>query len=231
MSPEHQSTDGQHIERVHCNSCGHATRHVVLVDRKQPGTEELEDGDSVDWQTTWTTLECLGCESVCLRRTFWFSEWDRDALKVEFFPPPISRRPPRWLEQLTEDERQLTLEVYAALHAGSRRLAMMGARALVDMVMQRHAGDAGTFGSQLTELEKRGLIGKRQRRVLEAALDAGSAAAHRGHIPNVKDAETVVDIVENLLHAELLDAAAKGLRERTPPRPSRVKGSQLNRRK
>jgi hypothetical protein len=88
----------------------------------------------------------------------------------------------------------------------------------VDIVTNRE-GDQGDFGAGLRALERRGLIGTRQREVLKAALDVGHAAAHRGHRPTREDVDTVIDIVEHLLQAELLGPAAADLRTRTPPRP------------
>jgi hypothetical protein len=206
-------------ERIHCSQCAGPTWHSVLVERTQTDAEDIGDGISVESVTRWTTLECRGCESVRLRRSYWFSEWGRDALwQDEYFPPSVSRRPPRWFEDLNEADRGLMSEVYAALHAGSRRLTLMGARAMVDVIMQRQVGDLGGFERQLSALEDAGLITSRERRVLDAAVDAGSAAAHRGHLPTMEDAEIVLDIVENMLQAERLTPAAEGLRERTPAR-------------
>jgi hypothetical protein len=206
-------------EQVHCNQCGGPTWHDILTERFQQGSEDVGEGISIEWVTRWTTLECRGCEAVCLRKSFWLSEWGHDALwDNEFFPPPTSRRPPRWFADLPEGDRALMAEIYAALHAGSRRLTLMGARAMVDVIMQRHVGDLGSFERQLAALQEDGIISDREHLVLEAALDAGSAAAHRGHAPSIEDAETVIDVVENMLQADRLTTGAQRLRERTPPR-------------
>jgi hypothetical protein len=225
MSSE-QVVSAPRIEKVHCNSCGQTTRHTVLVERQQPGSEPYDEEISISWLTTWTTLECCGCESVCLRRSFWFSEWGEDQVpQEEFFPPPISRRLPRWLGDLAESEQGLLKEVYAALHSNNRRLAMMGARTLLDVVMQRHAGDIQGFAAQLTALVDRGLISNRDRIMLSAVLDVGHASIHRGHLPSLEDTSTVMDIVENMLHIELLNEAVPGLRDRTPQRPRRPRAN------
>ncbi|QJE03548.1 DUF4145 domain-containing protein [Massilia forsythiae] len=109
-------------------------------------------------------------------------------------------------------------EVYAALHADSRRLAMMGARAVIDVVIGRAVGDQGNFSKGLDALEKGDLIGKRDRKIIAAAIDAGSAAMHRGHQPTVDDLNVVIDIVERMIQAEILEAKAKELAATTPPR-------------
>jgi len=157
-----------------------------------------------------------------MRRVDWCSEDDpQDGPNPPtFFPPRVSRRKPDWVsrESGVEPYQDLLEEVYTALHADSRRLAMMGARALIDMVITNTVGDQGNFGKGLDELEKRDLIGKRDRKIIDAAVDAGSAAAHRGHRPKVDEVNVVIDIVERMIHAEILDAKAKELAASTPPR-------------
>ena len=54
---------------------------------------------------------------------------------------------------------------------------------------------------KLKQLEGLGVISSHNREVLSAALDVGSAAAHRGRAPRIEEVNAVMDIVENLLHA------------------------------
>lgn len=114
-------------------------------------------------------------------------------------------------------------EVYRALDADNYRLPMMGARTLVDMLMVDKVGDVGGFAAKLQELEKAGFVSTKNREVLEAALDAGSAAAHRGHDATPAEVNIVMDIVENVLQAVyVLHEAAQKLKKSTPPRPART---------
>jgi hypothetical protein len=99
---------------------------------------------------------------------------------------------------------------------------MMGARALVDMLIVEKVGDVGTFKQKLDTLAAGEFIGATQVEILDAALDAGSAAAHRGHTPSESEVNAVMDIVENLLNAVyVLPDIAKSLKKTTPPRPSK----------
>jgi hypothetical protein len=109
-------------------------------------------------------------------------------------------------------------EIYAALHADSRRLAMMGLRALIDGVINRTVGDQGNFANGLDELVKQDFIARRDREIIEAAVEAGHAAMHRGHQPTPDDVNLVIDIVERMIHAEILEAKAKDLAAATPQR-------------
>ncbi len=99
---------------------------------------------------------------------------------------------------------------------------MMGARTLLDMLMVQQVGDVGSFKQKLKKLEAGGFVSAHHVDILDAALDAGSAAAHRGHAPEAFQVNTVMDIVENLLQAfYVLPGMAQTLKKTTPPRPSK----------
>ncbi|BCO13546.1 hypothetical protein RIMD111065_19020 [Aeromonas hydrophila] len=212
------------IVKAHCNKCLHETKHLVVAERNNRGSEQADPNDpyahyEISWCTTYTMLECCGCESVSLKREFYFSEWD--ATEVEYYPPQVSRQLPRWYEELPGEMDELLQEVYSALHADSRRLALMGARTLVDMYMNEQLGDIGGFEKKLSVLEESGLISKPNKEYLDAALDAGHAAAHRAHKARVVEVNQVIDIVENLLQNYVLKEAAKNLKAKTPSRKSK----------
>lgn len=204
--------------KAHCNTCGHETNHEVIAERVEAGSELIQGRFTIEWRNTYAMLQCLGCEAVCLQRTNWFSEEPEDE-SVTYYPPQVSRRVPKWADSLPYGTKDLLDEVYTALHADSRRLAMMGARALIDVVMTTKVGDAGTFAGRLDALVRDGYVSTRNRDVLAAALDAGSAAAHRGHKASSEEVNQVIDIVENLLQTDLLEAAAVKLKAKTPARP------------
>lgn len=96
---------------------------------------------------------------------------------------------------------------------------MMGARALVDMLIIEKVGDIGSFKEKLMGLEKAGYISSKGRDVLYAALDLGNAAAHRGHAATATEVEAVMDIVENMLQGVyVFPETSKNLKKTTPPR-------------
>jgi hypothetical protein len=205
----------------HCNECGQETEHNIV--HKAVRRRSYDDGQySVEMGSTWTIVQCAGCKEVSMRRVDWCSEDDPmdGPSPSTFFPARVSRRKPVWLTRENAHSTYVGMleEVYAALHADSRRLAMMGARAIIDVVITRTVGDQGNFTKGLDELEKNDLIGKRDRAIIEAAIEAGSAAMHRGHQPTTDDVNVVIDIVERMIQAEILEAKAKELAATTPPR-------------
>ncbi|PHR29304.1 MAG: hypothetical protein COA36_03645 [Desulfotalea sp.] len=210
--------------KSHCNKCLQETNHFVIAMREHSDSESIDPHGpySIDWSTTFTMLECCGCENVTLKRRFYFSEWDDDEIK--YFPPQVSRQLPRWHDELPKEWVELIKEVYTALHADSRRLVLMGARALVDLYMNHQLGDTGGFQQKIKQLASEDLISKPNKECLEAALDAGHAATHRGYNPRVYEVNQVIDIVENLLQNYVLKSAAENLKEKTPARSEKSPG-------
>ncbi len=213
-------------EWLHCNACGQKTRHDVICEHGQHGSEPVDTGNpfddiSVSWVTTYTMLECRGCENVTLRRTYVFSEWNPGEAQIDYFPPHLFRRKPDWADELPKDEQSVLTEVYAALASDSRRLALMGERTLVDLFIVRKIGDQGTFVEKLKKLELEGFLSAKNREMLDAALNAGHAASHRAYLPERDQLSTVMDIVENLLQSDLLAKEIKELRKATPKRKRR----------
>lgn len=209
------------IVKANCNKCLHKTKHYVVAERKY---EEHQPADlsnpynehTVSWTTVYKMLECCGCEDVCLQSLYYFSE--ADGVKEEYYPPQISRPLPRWLDELPIEWSELLAEVYSALHSDSRRLVLMGARALIDLYMNKQLGDVGGFAQKLNNLEADGLISKPHKEVLSAALELGHAATHRGHCPKPNEVNQVIDIVESLLQNDVFAATAKNLKAKTPKR-------------
>lgn len=205
-------------ERIHCNRCGHETKHLLVASRRHDGSEPYGAEYEISWTTIYDVFECCGCEEVTLRRRHYFSEWNPGDVEEVFYPPRIARKLPSWKNKLPEDIAALLQEVYVSLQADSRRLAMMGARALIDMVILNEVGDVGNFAQKLHALEKAGFLSTKNRAVLDAALEVGNAASHRGHRPKSEHVESVMDIVENLLHATILQTEAAELTKATPQR-------------
>jgi hypothetical protein len=209
------------VKKVHCNKCRRKTDHRLIKTFKgDSGSEQYGEDYAIWWDTTYDVFQCCGCGEALLVRTWIFSEHE-DA-EVRYFPPRVSRHSPEWKDKLPPELMLVLDEVYRALDGNNRRLPMMGARTLVDMVIREKVGDLGSLVAGLKELEKQGFISSKNREVLEAAFDVGRAAAHRGYFPKSEVVNLVMDIVENMLQAVyVLHDAAQKLKKSTPPRPAR----------
>ena len=213
------------VTSTHCNSCGRITNHKSLAKKVTPIAPEWVDFGSHFWEdddgtTTSEILQCQGCGTLCYRSTVDLDSADHP--DVIQYPPPVFRRRPSWSAGSPPQIQELMEELYRALAANSPRLAMMGARTLIDLVLQERVGDQGGFKERLGRLEQIGAIGKEHADVLSKALEAGHASSHRGYLPTVEDLNGVMDIVEHLLQATyVLPKTAEEVAKRTPGRPSR----------
>jgi hypothetical protein len=135
-----------------------------------------------------------------------------------YYPPPVRRQRPSWHVELPQEIFQILSEVYAALASDSRRLALMGLRTVLDIYIVDKIGDAGGFKEKLKQLREKGEISEHGAELLDAAIEAGSAAIHRGFKPEQKHLETVLEIVENLLRQSALKPSAKKVMDAVPKR-------------
>lgn len=202
---------------AHCNECARKTKHDIVAEKVKDESAHMDDDFQIEWTNNHRIIECRGCESVSFHHSWWHSEYDVSN-DITMYPPRISRAMPGWADELPEDLEALLKEIYSALHADSRRLAMMGARACVDMFMNINVGDVGTFTDKLRALDESGHISKIDTGILDAALQAGHAASHRGHRSSSNEVNQVMDIVENLLQKLALSKSAAQLSESIPHR-------------
>ena len=223
MDRQPTTSDTSEVVRAHCNSCGQETKHYVVFEKRQNDSAVIDPhrGYSISWVTTYTMLECRGCEEVCLKQASWNSEEETTA--VVYYPPRVARRQPAWYDELHSDYQSLLAEIYTALYADSKRLAMMGLRAVIDVFIVRKLEDSPHFEEGLKELVSQNYITTRSKEIIEAAVNAGHASAHRNHNPTSEQLNAVIAIVENLIQFDLLTESADTLRKTTPPRPPRKK--------
>lgn len=209
-------------EWIHCNYCSQETKHSVLTQH-----ENIVRGEPIAdlyheyfwWHTTYTLLVCCGCESVTLRRLMRFSEWEDGESEIEFYPPSMSRKMPAWHEKIPYKIHDLLSEVYTALYSNSHRLALMGARTIIDMFILDKIGDIGTFQQKLDALVDRGYLASQQKDILSVALEAGNAAVHRAYKPSSEVLNHVIDVVETLLQSYVLEKASDSVKNEIPHRP------------
>jgi hypothetical protein len=81
-----------------------------------------------------------------------------DETTVSIYPPPIRRRRSHRASSLPDNIDTLMSQIYTALDANSRALAVMGARTVLDLVLVEQVGDAGSFPAKLQRAEEAGLI-------------------------------------------------------------------------
>lgn len=214
-------------ERAFCNKCSQKTKHTLIesltIHEIDPSEADGPYADQAEWcDTTYSFLQCCGCEDACLKKSVWCSAIG-ETIELEFYPPRVARKRPDWFEILPPEYFPLLDEIYSSLHAGNRTLAMMGARAVLDTFTTRKVGDCGNFKAGLDALVAKNYLAQMNRKVIESAVEAGHAAAHRAYNPSSDVLNAVMDIVENLIQHDVLSQSAKVLKKKLQRRPRRKK--------
>lgn len=225
---EEGSADGAVM--ANCNKCGGDRNADVRGTYAVPGT----DGE-VSWQTVMEILECRGCSGMSVRRRYWFSEWEnvfedpstgrlvRDMPEeITYWPAKQSRARPEWRDRLPDGNlRQVMEEVYVAIDHGMAVLAAIGARTLLDRAMLLKVRDQKNgFRGKLDAMVVAGHMLPEEKDKFLVIADAGSAAAHRAHVPDEKTLDSVLSAVEALLHRlYVLPGEVNLVEASTPKRP------------
>lgn len=205
-------------ERCFCNTCSYNTFHKLIERIDIAEDDEIGlDGQVISQSLDHFLLQCQGCGSVTLKIQPYSSEVDL-SMHTEFYPPRVSRKRPSWFWKLPPAWWRLMNEIYHALNAEAKTLAMMGTRTLVDLYMTSTVGDCGSFQRKLQALVDNGYLAAKDVDVLNSALEAGSASAHRGFCPSDEHLAHAMDIVENLLQRHALADSAAALAAATPAR-------------
>jgi len=173
-------------------------------------------GYEAEYATTYEFLECCGCGDICFRKRDWFSETNETI--DEYFPARIARRRPEWCRHLPDEYYPLVDELYSCLDSGNRILALIGTRTVLDTFILRKVGDCGTFAKSLDKLVANNYLASANRPIIESALEAGSAAAHRAYLPTPEILGAVLDIVENIIQLDVLEKSVETIRKAVPPR-------------
>ena len=127
---------------------------------------------------------------------------------MEYFPPSITRQKPQWRRQFLPFNGYLNSydglcdEIYGALAMGAHRLATMDIRALVERLMIDQVGDQGTFENNVKAFFSAGHVATNQQGMFrDTLIEAGHAAMHRDFEPSADTVNTLLDIVEGIMHS------------------------------
>lgn len=179
---------------------------------------------------TFNLFKCERCGNLTLTTYLWevpgSMMGDSFVTEIKRFPPEIYRNKPDWYQQLDKEYTQILNEVYEALDNFLFSLASSGVRTAIEKILNNILGDIGGFEKKLKTLLEQKVIDKTEHELLEALIEAGSASAHRGFIPDEDLINHMMEITEHLFYelcirkpkTEDLVDKSKLLRESTPKR-------------
>jgi hypothetical protein len=138
----------------------------------------------------------------------------------------LNRALPNWLDKLPEDLQEALRESYTASQHDLRYVAAIGCRTALDIATVDKIGDAGGSKKKLSKLAEQNHITAMEKELMDAVIDTGDAAAHRGFRPNPKQLLRIFDIVERVLYSFYIKAGeeqellkhARQIKANVPPR-------------
>jgi hypothetical protein len=213
-------------QKTYCYNCERETNQETLFYDSELGPQEIigrnDEGD--ESQSMWavvanifTLSKCLGCDKINFKNIIRSSP-NRETDNVFHFPKKAVRSIPNWIIKLPIKYFELIQEIYSSINQGSYILSLIGIRTLLDVYIVKNVGDIGSFKQKLNQLVANGVLTQKKVLSLETAIDAGNASAHRGYKPDKETLFQILDIVENLLHSEIVDRPIDQIKQKTPPR-------------
>lgn len=230
-----KSKQDKAIVKGHCPNCKEDRNAYLIADH----SEKWEEDDIPVWSTIhYQIIKCCGCDSVYFKEAHFFSEhveynYDNNGEVVSkiiptlsYWPQPLRRKPAEWLDRycaLDGEVENLLRQIYTALNNDLNILAAIGMRTLFDKTCEVLKINPNlTFREKLNQLVIEKLIGEMERKIFEVLTDAGSAAAHRGWQPSLKDIDVLMSAMEQFLYrAFVLKWEAEAIKSRIPSKPKR----------
>lgn len=202
--------EGMERDKAYCRNCGGQRWHYILAKEDVRWDDEESPVSSLN---SWQILKCAGCDTITFRHVHWFSEEidDDDAVVIhkDHYPPAPARTPPEWSGSLwryidTDNVIyvwRLMNDIYSAMGLKAYALSAMGIRAIVDWLATETVDDGEKpFKVRLNKMLANSHITQERHDTIYTAFDAGSAAAHRQHLPTEEQVSTMLDIMERLFY-------------------------------
>lgn len=203
------------IEKAYCPTCKgerNCYQHGNIV---KTWSLSDYDGNLMDGAFEHSLFECLGCETVFYEQTstdsenidIWhdrFGQMQGERIKTKTtFPKPPSRPKPKWTEDYDKIGLKLPSileEIYNAYEANCFVLTVIGLRTALDCCFELLKIDTDLgFANKLTQLLSNHYVGQKEYDLLEVLIDAGNAAAHRGWNTEIKQIESLMEVLETFI--------------------------------
>lgn len=189
--------------KVVCKKCQQETWHSIL---NKTNTVE-EDEESEMWEnTTFFTLQCLGCENICLLTHYYFSE-DIDPqtgdpeLQLSVYPSPYksNRESITGLGYVPADVKSVYEETIKALNSGMVILAAIGARTTIEAIAIQQKITIRGIEKKIEKMKLKEIITASGAKLLLLIKDMGNLATHEIKKHHVDDLSLCLNIIEGVL--------------------------------
>lgn len=185
-----------------CKACQQETWHTILNETKT----RWEDNEAGIWEdTTFFTLQCLGCDNVCLLTHLYFSEYvdpqtGAPELRTNVYPVPYKsdREPIKGLRHLPKDVKTIYEETIKAFNFGLVILTAIGVRTTLEAIAIQQEITVRGIESKINEMVAQKIITPNSAKLLLLVKDIGNLATHEIKKHHRDDLTLCINIIEGI---------------------------------
>lgn len=196
-----QTTKSQN-KKAFCRSCKQGTNHTVLYEIQKRDSSEDED---MWFITDYFTLQCQGCETICLLEQCMSSEnYDPETgepyVITTIFPSPFEKK--KTIEEtysVPKSVSKIYRECIAAFNEGLFLLTSIGMRMAVEAICKDKRLLDGKLEQRIDSLASLGFMTRQESELLHINRAMGNSSAHELREPSKDELEIGLDIIETTL--------------------------------
>jgi hypothetical protein len=193
-------------EKYYCRTCKVPTNHKLIHEEKTHGG--TDDG-YIQWMTTYSLIQCLGCETVSFLEIYGDSEmveFDEDEEKYEYYVNKTIY--PYLLEDVNELEpvhyipspiKEIYKETISAYKANCLILTAGGLRAIIEATCNHLKVRKGNLATRIDLLHDKGHLTLNESKRLHSIRFLGNDALHEIENPKKESLIVLFEIVNHLL--------------------------------
>ncbi len=190
-------------DKILCRSCQNETWHSILNETSTGSSNE--DGEVWD-KTTSHTLQCNGCENVCLLTEYVFSE-DIDPrtgdleITRKIYPSPYKpvRNTIEGVYVLPATVRAIYEETVKSINNNLMILAAIGIRSTIEAIALDKKITVNGIKGKISQMVSQGIVTEDGAKLLSLIRDIGNKATHEIKKHHREDIKLCIDIVEGML--------------------------------
>tara|TARA_R110000850_G_scaffold250226_2_gene375162 strand:- start:119 stop:808 length:690 start_codon:yes stop_codon:yes gene_type:complete len=189
-----------------CNKCLHETNHKVVSSYIEQGSEDVGQGQTVDWEEDYQIIQCCGCEEISFKSIMSNSEdmdFDGENMVhmeyINYYPQRNLSQPYPSLELLPISVFRIYKETISALNNEQRILAGIGIRALIEAVCSEQEAEGKTLNHKITDLKNKSIVTVEGESALHKLRALGNESAHEAKPSSMDKLLTALKVVEHML--------------------------------
>lgn len=192
-------------EKILCKKCQQETWQKIL---NEITVEESDDVRDLWETTTYFTLQCMGCDYVCLVTNSYFSEeldqeTGQPVMSVGIYPTPFKsdRELINGFTHIPKDIQSVYTESIKAFNNGMMILAAIGIRSVIEAIAIERKIAVRGIETKINRMVKMNIITPDGATLLMFIKDLGNLATHEIKKHHRDDLALCLDIIEGVLRS------------------------------